>query len=255
MYQIQLAATSSRSEGHRTTFARLSLHLLEAARCRSLLSARASIRLFFLGRCGDPQGAVRTRCIRNHFSNVLQRHETSRIRQRCQDLQADQVVDQFSDLAEALDLRYGKQTGQACYRHAVLLRGPSMHAADFSPLFISTVLGAVEKQMCSDGQLSAADLKFGGPFFSELVFDIADKRTEKWCEHFDEVTGAALPADLVKEASTRKSLGRKRSISPTRYPEPKRRREEYPLCRSDGSWWIRATQVEQTSDAGRLARN
>ena len=89
--------------------------------------------------------------------------------------------------------------------------------------------------MCSDGQLSAADLKFGGPIFSELVFDIADKRTEKWRDHFDEVTDAALPADRDKKASTRKSPGRKSSISPTRYREPKRRREKYTLCRSDGS--------------------
>ena len=121
--------------------------------------ARASIRLFFLGRCGDPQAPVRTRCIRSHFSIVLVRRETARIRQRCQDLQADQVVHPFSGLAEALDLRYGKQTGQACYRHALLLRRLAMHATAFSPVLIDTVLGAVEKQMCSDGQLSAADLR------------------------------------------------------------------------------------------------
>ena len=74
--------------------------------------SRASIRLFFLGRGGDPQGALGTRCIRNHFSNVLQRRVTSSIRQRCKDLEADQVVGQFSELTDALDLRYRKQRGQ-----------------------------------------------------------------------------------------------------------------------------------------------
>ena len=81
--------------------------------------SRASTRLLFLGRDGDPQGALGTRCIRNHFSDVLQRRVTSSIRQRCPDLQADQVVDQFSELVEVLDLRYEEQTGQACYRHAL----------------------------------------------------------------------------------------------------------------------------------------
>ena len=81
--------------------------------------SRASIRLFFLGRGGDSQAPVRTRCIRNHFSNVLQRRVTASIRQRCKDLEADQVVDQFSELADALDLRNWKQTGQTCYRHAL----------------------------------------------------------------------------------------------------------------------------------------
>ena len=44
---------------------------------------------------GDPQAAVRTRCIHAHFANVLLRRQTARIRQGGQNLQADQVVDQF----------------------------------------------------------------------------------------------------------------------------------------------------------------
>ena len=57
--------------------------------------AGLSISLFFLGRCGDPQAAVSTRCVHTHFANVLQRQETARIRQLGQDLQADQMVDQI----------------------------------------------------------------------------------------------------------------------------------------------------------------
>ena len=64
-----------------------------------------------------------------------------------------------------------------------------MHATAFSPVLIHTVLEAIKKQMCSDGQLAAVDLKMGERIPSELVVDIADEQTEKWCEHFDEITG------------------------------------------------------------------
>ena len=89
-----------------------------------------------------------------------------------------------------------------------------MHATAFSPVLIHTVLEAIKKQICSDGQFAAVDLKLGGPIPSELVFDIADEQTEKWCKHFDEITGSI--------ATSGPGQGKK-SISITGHPEPKRR--------------------------------
>ena len=152
----------------------------------------------------------------------------------------------LSVLAEALGRRCAKHTGQVWHRHGTLLRGLVMHATAFSPVLIHTVLEAIKKQMCSDGQLAAVDLKLGEPIPSELVVDIADEQTEKWCD------ATSRPG---QEGRARRNLLGERSISITGHPEPKRRRDEYPLCWFDGTWWTRSTRVDQTSDAGWLAGN
>ena len=105
----------------------------------------------------------------------------------------------------------------------------------------------------SDGQLVAVDLKWCGPISSERLFDTADEETEKWCGHFDEITRSI--ATCSRRARSKKSLGRKRSMFMTGHPEPKRRRDEYPLFQLDGSRWTTLTQVDQTSDVGCLVRN
>ena len=46
-----------------------------------------------------------------------------------------------------------------------------MHATAFSPVLIHTVLEEMKKQMCSDGQLAAVDLKWRGPIPREHAFD------------------------------------------------------------------------------------
>ena len=75
--------------------ARPSLHQQKAKRSRTRPFVRASISLFFQRRFGDPQAAVRTRCVHTHFANVLQRHETARIRQGGEDLRVHRVVGQI----------------------------------------------------------------------------------------------------------------------------------------------------------------
>ena len=93
--QALTSSSSSSSERKQRNCLHICLHLHEVKRCRAMPFRRASIRLFFWGRCGDRQAAVRTRCIHAHFANVLLRRQTAGIRQGVQNLQADQVVDQF----------------------------------------------------------------------------------------------------------------------------------------------------------------
>ena len=205
------------------------LHLHEVKRCRAIPFPRASIRLFFWGRCGDPQAAVRNSCIHIHFANVLLRRQTARIRQGGQDLQADQVVDQFVRTGGSSGADDAKHNGQVWHRHATLLRGLAMHATAFSPVLIGTVLEGIKKQMCSDGQLAAVDLKLGEPIPSEPVFDIADEQTGEMVRSFRrDHREHRFQRTWSRRASPKKSFGRKRSISITGHPEPMRRRDEHP---------------------------
>ena len=127
-----------------------------------------------------------------------------------------------------------------------------MHATASSPVLIHTVLEAIRKQMCSDGQLAAVDLKLSGPIPSEPVFDTADEQTES-TSISTRSQGGSQPADLVRK-------GELKEISWAKNPSPSqdtqsRSEDEYPRCRFDGSGWARSTQVDQTSDVGWLARN
>ena len=138
--------------------------------------ARASIRLFFQGRCGDPQAAVRTRCIHTHFANDARLPGSDKEVSTCKPIK---WLTYCSVLAEALGRRCAKHTGQAWHRHATLLRGLAMHATAFSPVLIHTVLEEMKKQMCSDGQLAAVDLKWRGPIPREHAFDGRPRSTKR----------------------------------------------------------------------------
>ena len=143
-----------------------------------------------------------------------------------------------SVLAEALDRRFAKHTGQAWHhRHVPSLRVLAMHATAFSPVLINTVLKATKKQMCSDGQLSAANLTCDRRILGKLVFDRADEQIEKLCEHFDKITGSSPPADLVKKGKFEDIAWVKRVHFCDKIP--RRRREKTPILPTQ---WVSSRQ-------------
>ena len=86
-----------------------------------------------------------------------------------------------------------------------------MHATAFSPVLIHTVLEAIKKQMW----YAAVDFKLGGPIPSELVFDIADEQTEKWCEHFEEITGSTATSGPCQEGRAQRNRSGEIDPSPS----------------------------------------
>ena len=91
------------------------------------------------------------------------------------------------------------------HRHVVLLGGIAVQSAAYPPKLVKAVLKGLKEQLLEDGELSAVDLRFGGPNPTSPTFEVQDDNEASMFHQvvekvYDSVSGEELPAELVKKA-------------------------------------------------------